>query len=173
MRVLNDFSWKVAGEAGDGILNAGLMFARTCMRAGLNVFASAEYPSLIRGGHNHLDVMVDEEPLFAHTKYVDVLIALNKESIEKHAEKLSQDGGIIYDGDKIQIDKNGIRDDIKLFPMPLLNISEQNGGKIMRNVVAMGVTIALIDFDIEEFYKIIKDNFGAKKGEVVANANIA
>ena len=169
----NKFSWKIAGEAGDGILNAGLMFARMCMRNGLNVFASAEYPSLIRGGHNHLDVMVDEEPLFAHTKYVDVLVALNKESIEKHAAKLSQDGGIIYDGDKTQFDKSWIRDDIKMFPMPLLKLSEQNGGKIMRNVVAMGATIALIDFDIEEFYKIIKDNFGAKKGEVVANANIA
>ncbi|MDI6721455.1 MAG: 2-oxoacid:acceptor oxidoreductase subunit alpha [Candidatus Aenigmarchaeota archaeon] len=168
----NKFSWKIAGEAGDGILNAGMMFARMCVRSGLNVFATAEYPSLIRGGHNHLDVMVDEEPLFSHTKYVDVLVALNKESVEKHAHKISQDGGIIYDGDKTQFDRNDIRDDIKMFPIPLLKIADQNGGKIMRNVVAMGATVALIDFDIEIFNHVIRDNFGAKKGEVVANANI-
>ncbi len=168
----NKFSWKIAGEAGDGILNAGLMFARMCMRGGLNVFAAAEYPSLIRGGHNHLDVIADEEPLFAHTKYTDVLVALNKESVDKHAGKVSQNGGIIYDGDKLQIDSNEIRDDINLFPMPLLKIAEQNGGKIMRNVVAMGATVALIDYDIELFNQVIRDNFGKKKGDDIANANI-
>ena len=61
---VNDFSWKVAGAAGDGILNAGLqMFAKTCLRKGLYVFASAEYQSLIRGGHNHLDVHVRSTPV--------------------------------------------------------------------------------------------------------------
>ncbi|MBI2580091.1 MAG: 2-oxoacid:acceptor oxidoreductase subunit alpha [Candidatus Aenigmarchaeota archaeon] len=168
----NKFSWKIAGEAGDGILNAGLMFARMCMKGGLNVFASAEYPSLIRGGHNHLDVMADEDMLFSHTKYIDVLVALNRESLEKHAGRVSQNGGIIYDGDKLQIDMNEIRDDVRLFPMPLLRIAEQNGGKIMRNVVAMGATVALVDYDIELFNQVIRDNFGAKKGEAIANANI-
>ena len=55
-KIVNKFSWKIGGEAGDGILNAGLaMFAKTCLRGGLEVFATAEYPSLIRGGHNRLD----------------------------------------------------------------------------------------------------------------------
>src|SRR3989344_1340937 len=135
--VLNDFSWKIAGVAGDGILNAGLMLAKCAARGGLWSFASAEYPSLIRGGHNHLDVMIAERQLLSHTSHLNLLVALNQESVDTHAKKVVDDGG-----------------------------------KIMRNVVAMGATLALADFDLELFNSVIRDNFGRKKGAEVAEANI-
>ncbi len=173
MRVVNNFSWKVAGEAGHGILNAGLMFAKTCLRGGLFVFATAEYPSLIRGGHNNLDVRVSEAELQAHTRFTDFLVALDKNSIDKHESKISENGGIIYDGENLKIAPNYFkRKDINTYNVPLMAIANENGGKIMRNVVAMGATIALIDFDIELFYEVLKDNFGNKKGMDVAEANM-
>ncbi|MBI4176691.1 MAG: 2-oxoacid:acceptor oxidoreductase subunit alpha [Candidatus Aenigmarchaeota archaeon] len=173
MKVVNDFSWKIAGVAGDGILNAGLMLARCCMRGGLNVFASAEYPSLIRGGHNHLDVRVSEKPTYSHTKHLSLLVALNMDSVRKHAKKLLPGGGIIYDGDQLKLMEQDVgRSDIKLYPVPLLALAEQAGGKIMRNVVAMGATIGLTGFDIELFNEILRFNFGGKKGEAVVQANI-
>ncbi len=176
--ITNKFSWKIAGEAGDGILNAGLMLARMCQRAGLWVFASAEYPSLIRGGHNHLDVRIDAEEIHSHTKYTNLLVAMNKDSIEKHAQKIPAGGAIIYDLDTVKQSKEEIakeigRDDVILIPMQLLQMANKCGGKIMRNVIAMGATIALLDFDLEVFNGVIKDNFGVKKGEQIAAANIA
>ncbi|MBI4162158.1 MAG: 2-oxoacid:acceptor oxidoreductase subunit alpha [Candidatus Aenigmarchaeota archaeon] len=173
MSIVNNFSWKVAGEAGHGILNAGLMFAKTCLRGGLFVFATAEYPSLIRGGHNNLDVRVSETELHAHTRFTDLLVALDKNSIDKHEVKISEGGGIIYDGESMKVTPDYFkRNDIKTYNVPLMNIANENGGKIMRNVVAMGATIALLDFDIELFYGVLKDNFGTKKGMEVAEANI-
>ena len=172
MRVLNDFSWKVAGEAGHGILNAGLMFARTCMRAGLHVFANAEYPSLIRGGHNHLDVHVNDRKIYAHTKNLCLLVALNMDAVTKHKNKIVEGGGIIYDGNELKLDPKDFSG-IKLYPAPLLDIANQYGGRIMRNTVAMGATMALVDLDLELFNDVIRDNFGTKKGEKVANDNIA
>ncbi|MBI4018284.1 MAG: 2-oxoacid:acceptor oxidoreductase subunit alpha [Candidatus Aenigmarchaeota archaeon] len=171
MRVLNEFSWKVAGEAGHGILNAGLMFARTCMRGGLNVFATAEYPSLIRGGHNHLDVRASERKIHGHTKHVSLLVALNMDSVVKHSHKILQGGGIIYDGNELKL-AEGSYPGIRLYPVPLLDIANRCGGMIMRNTVAMGATIALADFDLELFNGVIRDNFGKKKGEDVAEKNI-
>ncbi len=171
MRVLNDFSWKVAGEAGHGILNAGLMFARTCMRAGLHVFATAEYPSLIRGGHNHLDVRVNEKKINAHTKHLCLLVALNMDAVTKHAHKVVPGGGIIYDGNELKLDPHDFPT-IKLYPMPLLEIANKCGGRIMRNTVAMGATMGLVDLDLEIFNNVLRDNFGKKKGEKVANDNI-
>jgi len=171
-KTINDFSWKVAGAAGDGILNAGLcMFAKTCIRGGLYVFANAEYPSLIRGGHNHLDVRISDKRVCSHSKYIDLLIALNRESIDKHTYKLNQGGGIIYDGDKITLQNGDVRDDVNLYPVPLLKLAEECGGGIMRNTVAIGATFALIDFDLDSLSNVIKDNF-AKKGEQVIEANI-
>ncbi len=172
--IVNRFSWKIAGEAGHGILNAGLqMFAKSCLRGGLNVFANAEYPSLIRGGHNNLDVRVDDREIFAHSKDINMLIALDKNSIDKHVNKITPNGAVIYDSDIIKIDQNYIkREDIFVYPIPLYQIAEKIGGKIMRNTVAMGATFALLDFDLELLYDVLRDNFGKKKGEAIANANV-
>ena len=169
--LVNRFSWKVAGAAGDGILNAGLMFAKTCLRGGLHVFATAEYPSLIRGGHNHLDVRIEDEEIYSHVKSVDLLVALNKDSINKHKNKISYGGGIIYDGDELKFDRKEVRNDIKLYPMPLNKLANQAGGKIMRNVVAMGATVALTDFDLDLFNDIIRFNF-KKKGDKIIDSNV-
>lgn len=173
-KTTNKFSWKVAGEAGHGILNAGLqMFAKSCLRGGLFVFATAEYPSLIRGGHNNLDVRVSDSEIFAHTKHVNLLIALDKNSIDKHKNKVTPGGGIIYDNDAVKIDPSYIgRSDILVYPIPMYQLADQSGGKIMRNTVAMGATFALLDYDMELLYGVLRDNFGTKKGAAVADANI-
>src|SRR3989344_3774588 len=152
-KTLNDFSWKVAGEAGHGILNAGLsMFAKTCLRSGLNVFATAEYPSLIRGGHNNLDVRVSDKEVHSHNRHIDMLVALNEESVKKHAHKLSKGGAIIYDGEKAPV-KGGVRPDVKLYSIPLFTIANDAGGQIMRNTVAIGASMALLNFDMATFEK--------------------
>src|SRR3989338_4673930 len=170
--VLNDFSWKIAGVAGDGILNAGLMLAKCAARGGLWTFASAEYPSLIRGGHNHLEVRIADREIFSHNYNLNLLVALNQESVDKHAKKLTPGGGIIFDSEaKIDTTKIG-RSDINLYPVPLLKISTELGNKIFRNVVAIGASLALTDFDLELFNGVIRDNFGKKKGAEVAESYI-
>lgn len=167
--IKNKLTWKVAGAAGDGILNAGLhMFAKSCLRAGYNVFAVAEYPSLIRGGHNHLDVRVSDEDIFSHTRGIDLLIALNKDSVEKHENKINKNGGLIYDPES---DAKPRRNDIKSFPIPLLKIANEHGGKIMRNTVAIGASFGLTGFDIGVLNSVIKDNF-SKKGDEIVKKNI-
>ncbi|MCX6815930.1 MAG: 2-oxoacid:acceptor oxidoreductase subunit alpha [Candidatus Aenigmarchaeota archaeon] len=173
IQTVNKFSWKVAGEAGHGILNAGLqMFARSCLRAGLFVFAYAEYPSLIRGGHNSLDIKVSDREVFAHTTNYNFLIALDKNSIDKHIDNLATDAGVVYDSDVVKIDSTYIkRKDIFVYPIPMFQLAERAGGKIMRNTVAMGATFALTEFDLEILNGVIRDTFG-KKGDAVVNANI-
>ncbi len=172
-KIVNRFSWKIGGASGDGVLNAGLMmFAKTCVRGGLYVFATAEYPSLIRGGHNNLDVRIGDREIFSQTKEVDLLVALNKETIDKHKHKLISGSGIIYDADEISLSKNEFSCDVKLYPVPLMRFAGMHGGKIMRNAVALGATMALLDSGLELLNSVIADNFGAKKGAAVAEQNI-
>ena len=111
MTQINDFNWKIAGEAGDGILNAGMMLARAFQTVGLWSFASAEYPSLIRGGHNHLEIRVAERPLDSQTKWVHMLVAMNEESVEKHYKKLVPGGAIIFDSETTKL-KPGLVQDV-------------------------------------------------------------
>src|SRR3990167_5444487 len=127
-KIINRLSWKIGGEAGDGILNAGLlMFGKTCLRSGLNIFATAEYPSLIRGGHNNLDICVSDEDIFAHTRKIDLLVALNKDTIDRHKWRMSHGGGIIYDGDEVKGAE--FPEGVRLYALPLYKIANEHGGK--------------------------------------------
>ena len=49
-QVINRFTWKIGGAAGDGIMVTGAMLGKIFTRAGLWVTDYSEYPSLIRGG---------------------------------------------------------------------------------------------------------------------------
>lgn len=170
-KIVNDFNLKIAGVAGDGILNAGLMmFAKTVKRAGLYAFASAEYPSLIRGGHNHLNVRVSDKPIISQVYELDLLIALNKESIENHSSLLSKKGVIIYDPSQISDAKTLVNEE-KLCPIPLIDFANQAGGRIMKNTVAMGAVFGLLDLDFKLLENSIKTTFG-KKDEKIISGNI-
>lgn len=172
--ITNDFSWKIAGAAGDGILNAGLLgMAKTALRNNLYVFATAEYPSLIRGGHNHLDLRISDRPLNAHTQELNLLLALNEESVTKHAHKITLGGGIIYDVDVAKTldvtpySKKGI----SVFPIPITTMAFEAGGKIMRNSIGIGASLALVGFTLEEYKGVLESVFG-KKGDAVVQKNI-
>jgi len=165
----NSFSWKIGGEAGYGIMTTGLIFAKVFSRAGLHVFDHTEYPSLIRGGHNTYQVRAGVEEVYSHVRHVDLLVALNKETIDKHKEELAPRGGIIYDGDKIPLSKEDLgKEDVKLYHVPLLRLAEESGAKrIMINSVALGASVALIDFDFEMLLDVIRDVYKGKPRETI------
>jgi len=155
----NKFVWLIGGEAGYGILTAGEIFARACMHAGLNVFTSTEYPSLIRGGHNTFMVRASDQEINAHGEKIDALIALNKETIERHAHELNTGGGIIFDPEVC----GEVSAKAKLYPVPFSKIlSELTAESIMVNTVALGASAALLELDFSYIESAIAKVFGKK-----------
>lgn len=165
----NYFNWKIAGEAGYGIKVTGLMFSKTMARGGLHIFDHSEYPSLIRGGHNTYQVTVSEQPVYCHHEKVNLLICLNQKAIDNHAAEVTRGGAAIIDlGDKTLNFASLKKNKIKILPVPLQEIAQSAGGRmVMRNTVALGVTIALIDFDFKILRGVIRDEFHDKGGAVV------
>lgn len=170
----NRLTWKIGGKAGEGIMATGIIFAQSCSRGGLHVFDISEYPSLIKGGHNTLQIRVEDREIFSQLKGVSVLIALNKESIFMHKDELSPGGGIIYDSAEI-IDRKEIRDDVRLYPVPFNNIIKEIGAQtIMKNNVALGASVALIDYDFDIVAGVIRDTFKRKGDKIITeNTNAA
>ncbi len=70
----NRLTWKLGGKAGEGIMATGIIFSQSCSRGGLHVFDINEYPSLIKGGHNTVQVRVEDREIFSQVKEVNVLI---------------------------------------------------------------------------------------------------
>lgn len=170
---VNDLNWKIAGEAGYGIKSVGLMFSKTCTRGGLQIFDYSEYPSLVRGGHNTYQVNVGEDEKFAPKMSVNLLIALNQNTIDSNKDELAEGGGLIYDNEDKKIDISSI--DAKkyhLFPVPLTKLAEDAGGKkVMRNSVSLGASVGLINYDFDLLKNVIEDTF-KKKGDAIVSLNI-
>ena len=94
------FSIKIGGEAGQGIKSAGLLFAKFATRAGFNIYNYLEYPSLIRGGHNVMQINISANVVTGPFLKCDFLIALNQDTISKHCNELADRAGILFDSDK-------------------------------------------------------------------------
>ena len=146
------------------------MFAKTAARSGYHVFDYIEYPSVIRGGHNVIQVLVGAKEVTAPSKKTDFLIALNQETIDKHRSELGLGGGLLYDkADRLDLSK--VSKKVALYPVPLTQLAEGVGGKeLMGNTVAVGALTALLGGDLEIFKKLITDEF-ANKGTKIVEAD--
>jgi len=166
----NKLSLIVGGEAGAGITRSGFLFAKACVRGGLYAFGVNDYQSRIRGGHNFYIVRIEDQEIYSQTDSIDLLLALNKETILIHKDELVPGGGIIYDGEEVTLDKAELgREDVKLFPVPLRRfVKELKAELIVTNTIALGAAVALLDYDFGSLEEVIRDTF---KGDV-ADVNV-
>src|SRR5689334_18093807 len=100
----------IGGAAGDGLDKSGDTLAKTVARLGLYVYAYNSYQSVIRGGHIWLRVRTAEHKVYSHGDHLNVLIALNQDSIERHAPEVESGGAVIYNSDKLKLDPSLLRD---------------------------------------------------------------
>ena len=156
----------IGGEAGQGISRSGGLLGRALMRAGFHVFGTNEYPSLIRGGHNYYLLRASARPVYAQSENLDILIALNKETTLLHEAKLNPSGTILVDESTVFSEGELKRNDVKLLKIPLSSIVKELGGpEIMRNTVAIGAAVGLLDLNPSKLRDVIAATFS--KPEVV------
>lgn len=166
---MQQLTWKIGGEAGFGIMTVGGMFAKVAARCGFHIFNYIEYPSLIRGGHNVMEVRFSADPVYSQEKGVDLLIALNKQTIDLHKNELKDKAGLVYDPEKVTVNLSDLPKNIVLLPIPLTKIiKEARGSLVMQNNVALGASCALFNLDLNILFKLIEDEFGRKGEEVVS-----
>lgn len=93
----------IGGEAGEGIKSAGKLFALSIIKDGYQVFVYDEYPSLIRGGHNSVNITFSKLPVYSHNSEIDILVCLDKSTFQKHKSNLHNNSVIIFDPEDFEI----------------------------------------------------------------------
>ncbi|MDO8915390.1 MAG: 2-oxoacid:acceptor oxidoreductase subunit alpha [Coriobacteriia bacterium] len=167
-----DIQIKIGGQAGFGIKAAGQSLARCFVAGGLHTFDLTEYPSLIRGGHNVYQVRVSPEPVHCQVTAVDILVALNQESVDTHVGELVDGGALVYDPAKVSID--GVdRAKVCAVAVPFDEIVAAAGGApIMRNVAALGAVLGLSGYPLSYLTDSLRAQF-ARKAPEIAEQNVA
>lgn len=95
----------VAGEAGHGVKNSGGVISKAMNELGRHVFEMDDYQSLIRGGHNFSVVSSSVDPLYSHYTSADILVCLDKRSVDIHLDELKEGGSLVYNEDAVQLDR--------------------------------------------------------------------
>lgn len=163
---------KIGGAAGLGIKAAGQTLARAFAAAGLETFDLTEYPSLIRGGHNTYTLRVSQRPIASHVQSVDVLIALDRQTVDLHRDELVERGAVIFDVETTS-PKGWLPDPrLRPVPVPLAKFAREAGNPIMANTVALGAALGLVHFPLDTLADAIARQF-AQKDPAVAQQNIA
>jgi 2-oxoglutarate ferredoxin oxidoreductase subunit alpha len=151
-----DLNILIGGEAGQGLQTIGVILAHAFTRMGFHVFADQDYESRIRGGHNFFRIRVKDSRALAASEKLDILLALNKESLLLHYKELGLNGVAIVDS----IRDPELSSRYKILYMPMEEISLRvTGNKQAKNSAALGALAGLTRIDISIFIRLIKEHF--------------
>jgi 2-oxoglutarate ferredoxin oxidoreductase subunit alpha len=150
----------VGGAAGQGLATIGTLMSKALIRAGYEVVVTQDYQSRVRGGHNTFAIRTGPELIHCGTEAIDILVALNQETIDRHSASLAE-GAVVVAGAELKV---GAGQHLavpfkELAPKPMFN-----------NVAALGVLGSTLCGDIAILEGLLASTFG-KKGQEVVDAN--
>jgi 2-oxoglutarate ferredoxin oxidoreductase subunit alpha len=161
-----DVSMRIGGQAGQGMQSISFIMGKIFTRHGYYVFINQDVESRIRGGHNFNQIRVKDEPVHAISDKVDLLIALDKGTIDQDLPDLIEDGVLIFDATTTGFTS----DNPNHLSVPLEKLATEAGkSKIMVNSVATGAAFALLGYDLEPLLERLEEEFAGKGEEIVRN----
>ncbi|TDI64865.1 MAG: 2-oxoacid:acceptor oxidoreductase subunit alpha, partial [Bacteroidetes bacterium] len=162
------------GAAGDGLDKSGNLLARVINRLGLHAISYNSFQSLIRGGHTFLKLRVSERKEMCYGDHFNVLLAMNQDSIERHAPAVEPGGVIIFNSDKITCDSSFLQENVQIVPLSFKELTSGMGKliPIMQNTMLLGSLLYLINLDFKTLEQVLHDIF-AQKGQEIINQNIS
>lgn len=93
----NSLNILIGGEAGQGLVTLSQILTRAIVRAGYHIIVTQSYQSRIRGGHNSYTLRLCPDEIMAPREGLDIVVALNKETVELHSPELKPHGIVVLD----------------------------------------------------------------------------
>ncbi|MEA1852037.1 2-oxoacid:acceptor oxidoreductase subunit alpha [Cytobacillus sp. FSL W7-1323] len=167
--MVKQLSWKVGGQQGEGIESTGEIFSIALNRLGYYLYGYRHFSSRIKGGHTNNKIRVSTSQTRSVADDLDVLVAFDQETIDVNYKEL-HDGGIILADAKFNPvkpeDTNAL-----LLSIPFTQMATDLGTSLMKNMVAVGSTCAVLNLDVEVFKEVVEEIF-ARKGQAVVDKNM-
>ncbi len=162
-----DFVVRIGGEGGDGVISCGELFAQAASRTEYHVFTYITYPAEIRGGFSMIQIRIRDWTVYSMGSEVDYLVVFNQQAYDSTITDLKKGGVLVYDPDTVAVEDNI---EASLYPIHLTKIAtEIAGGKLGKNVVALGALGYLFKIEQAALQKLIHDRYGDKGSETIEN----
>ncbi len=170
---VNDFVVKFANVNGSGSASANNLFAKAIFRMGIPVSPHNIFPSNIQGLPTWYEVRVNERGYLGRREGVDLMVAINEQTIARDIESVLADGYVLYDSSK---PLRPLRKDLNFLPIPLRDIClrefEHPGQRqLFQNIVYVGALAAFLAIDFEILTGMISQQFRGKEKLILPNVH--
>lgn len=156
-----------AGFGGQGVMLMGQLLAYSGMYEGKNVSYFPSYGPEMRGGTANCSVVISDEPVGSPViSEPDVIVAMNRPSMERFEATLKPGGILVYNSSLIDIKPK--RTDIKVVAVPANDIAVELGNPKVANMVVVGAVIKNTNIvGLETVISVLKKTFTGKKADLV------
>jgi len=173
IKSVNDFVIRFANVNGTGSASANNLFAKTIFRMGLPVSPKNVFPSNIQGLPTWYEVRVNDKGYLGRRGGVDIMVAVNPQSMAQDIKGVEPGGYFIYDNTK-PLDVRLHRNDINLFGIPLTDIcrreyTDPRQRQLFKNVIYIGALAAMLDLEFDVLKNLIHDQFKGKEKLISPN----
>jgi 2-oxoglutarate ferredoxin oxidoreductase subunit alpha len=172
---INDFVVRFANVNGTGSASANLLFCKAIFRMGVPVTPKNIFPSNIQGLPTWYEVRVSEKGYLGRRDGIDLMVAVNAQSMEADIKSVRTGGYLLYDSSK-KLPDHFIRDDIHFIPIPLMEICNETYTDarlrlLFKNIIYVGAIAELMQFDFTVFESLLGDQFKGKEKLIAPNLN--
>jgi len=157
--------WQIGGQQGEGIDSAGDLLASTFNRLGYYLYGYREFSSRIKGGHTHYRLRISHKPVGALSHNLHLLLALDEESLKADDQALAPDGIVLADLHLAQNTTTPLQH--RVVPAPISALAQEQGNKMVRNVVALGMSLAMMGIDLVQGQEAVQKRFGQKNEQML------
>lgn len=147
-----DYNILLGGAAGQGMNTIGSILEKVIARTGYFIIYTKDYMSRVRGGHNFNQLRFSEQPLYAQKETLDVMVALTKETVEIHKERLLPNGKMIVP-DEFQMEGENI------VSLPFKEIAKEIGNPKIFSTVITGTILKLFNLPVGAAEEILREHF--------------
>lgn len=170
---VNDFVVRFANVNGTGSASANALFTKAVFRMGVPVTPKNIFPSNIQGLPTWYEVRVSEKGYLGRREGVDLMVAVNPQSMKKDYADVRPGGYFVYDNTK-PLSPEYAREDITHLGIPMTALcnaeyTDARQRQLFKNIVYIGALSTLFDIEFSVLEGLIGDQFKGKEKLIEPN----
>ena len=169
----NDFVIRFANVNGSGSASANGMFAKALFRMGIPVATRNIFPSNIQGLPTWFEVRVSEKGYLGRREGVDIMVAMNAETLVEDVASISPGGYLLYDNTK-PLAKALKRDDIHEIAIPIASMmlpefTDPKQRSLFKNIAYLGALAGLLNIEFDVITGMVSTQYKGKDALIQPN----
>ena len=170
---INDFVVRFANVNGTGSASANFLFAKAIFRMGIPVSPKNIFPSNIQGLPTWYEVRVSEKGYLGRRAGIDLMVAVNAQSMAQDVQDVRPGGYFMYDSSK-RLPAEYLREDIHYLGIPMMEMSnaaftDARQRQLFKNIIYVGALAKLLGIEFSVLETLLAEQFAGKERLIAPN----